>query len=120
MGTDYFRFRLKTNADRGVLDSLIKRQSVAYQSIWGWQLFADFESTLVSSALMEQIHIKEYLLASNQLKNLLHFPIWDEKKGARPIFRICQHPGVYINSRYFLFSLHCGECRPIERCFPMN
>jgi hypothetical protein len=85
MGVDYFRFRLKPNADREVIESLVRRQSVAFQSMWGWHSAACSDVNALWRALAEELHLESYLTASRRLRNHIELPECDENGCAKDI-----------------------------------
>ncbi|MCX7593235.1 MAG: hypothetical protein N2235_05645 [Fischerella sp.] len=36
MGVNWFRVRIKSDVDRSLLEKLIEKQAIAFQSMWGW------------------------------------------------------------------------------------
>lgn len=96
MGIDYSRCSIRPGADRQRLNSLIKQQSVAFQSVSRWQglsqACSDFDD--VEGWLMEQLHSETYTIASKALRELLILPEWDEVQGCAtdiPDLSPCMH-----------------------------
>ncbi len=97
MGVDYSRFRLKPDVDRAVLEPLIERQSLAFQSMWGWNSHACSDVNDVPRALSEALHLETYLAASNRLRTHIELPDWDDERGCstdRPDLDLCWR--VYV------------------------
>lgn len=72
MGVDYFRFRLTQRSPS--LETLVRQQSIAYQSMRGWHSDAASDVNDTLRAILEEIHLPDYRAASDEIRSLVDFP----------------------------------------------
>ncbi len=76
MGIDYCRFRVtKRHVD---LDTLIEKQALAFQSIWGWSSYAWSNTDETKYAIRKRLHLATYLENSKAIEACIEVPQLDE------------------------------------------